>query len=77
MKRRNRVDVRQARINIVRAAGQSLHGDFMDLIGGSIEDMHEIMENMDDTTELLRMQGGARALRQLLNDISPRTGGQE
>ena len=68
-----REPVRQIRQRLVRAFGEGLHADFVDLITRHIEEQYAILENQNDTTDMLRTQGGIRALRQILADITPRS----
>lgn len=67
-------DIRLVSARIRQAGKSGLHGDFTDLIEGSIANLFEEMENTDDTQTMTRVQGGVRALRQLLADITPRIG---
>lgn len=67
-------DIRFVSAAIRQQANSGLCASFRDLINISIRNLHEEMENTDDTHAMLRLQGGVRALRQLLTDITPRIG---
>lgn len=67
-------DIRVIGARIRQAGHTGLHGEFADLIKASIASLFEELENTDDTVAMPRLQGGVRALRQLLADITPRIG---
>lgn len=67
-------DIRFLSARLRQSGNTGLHGEFTDLIKASIANLFEELENTDDAHAMTRLQGGVRALRQLLTDITPRSG---